>query len=169
MSTPVVETIATVLKARLERITTGNGFNYTVPEVLRPLRLGKIRSRDFQIVLVQDNPVLNAEASVESGSGRLLAFDVIFAIMGYLRPSDTSTTPIETFINTFAADIQKAVTNPSDSSLWWEFKSGGSAKAMNAAFDAPQYFGDSDGSVDGVVVPLSVTYRTPENDPYTVG
>lgn len=170
MANPIVERIAIVLKARLERITVANAFNYTVAGVLRPVRLGKIIPRHLQIVLVQDNPQVNEAESKASGSGTLLGIDQPFNILAFLRPSDTDATAIETFINTLEADVRKAITNPAVVTLWHEFREADNTRlSITARFESTQYFPESDGSFDGFVMPLIVTYRTPENDPFTVG
>lgn len=172
MASPVVERIAVILKARLERITVANGFNYTVASVLRPPRLGKINPRHLQIVLIQDDPSINAEQTRESGSGTLRGIDQPFNILAFLRPADADATPIETFINTFEADIRKAITNPADLTLWHEFIEPGPTPtrlAVTARFEASQYFPEASGALDGVGIHLIVTYRTPERDPFTPG
>lgn len=172
MASPIVERIAVVLKARLERIKTSNGFNYTTAGVLRPPRLGKINPRHLQIVLVQDDPSVNDAETKNSGAGLLLGIDQPFTILAFLRPGDTDETPIETYINTFEADIRKAITNPVTpaNTLWHEFREADNTRlAITARFESSQYFPEASGALDGIAIPLVVTYRTPENDPFSVG
>ena len=48
-------------------------------------------------------------------------------------------------------------------SAWWNF--GG--LAINAAFESIEKYIADDGGANGVLVPLRVTYRVSETDPYT--
>lgn len=170
MPDPIIERIAVVLKARLERITVPNGFANTVAGVLRPPRMGAINPKHLQIVLVQDDPVLNDDEKRASGSGLLLSVDQQFNIFAFVRPSDQLTTPIDTLLNSIEADIRKAVTNPEDGTQWTDFREAdGTRLAVRAQFDASEHFPEASGSLDGVAIPLIIKYRTPENDPYSVG
>jgi hypothetical protein len=84
-------------------------------------------------------------------------------ILLFVRSSDGSTTPIATAINTFMADVMKAICTPTD---WHTL--GGYADWL-AEWGNPQEFAHVNGAYSGVQLQLDVTYRHPENNPYTVG
>ena len=67
---------------------------------------------------------------------------------------------IETVINTFAADVVKAVCSPTE---WYHFL----GNSINANWLSTESI-TADGGLDGVNVPIAIIYRTSENDPYTV-
>jgi hypothetical protein len=84
-----------------------------------------------------------------------------FNIRCHVMPSEKDTTAVDEYVNVFAAEVMKAITTPQ--ATWHNF----GALAIDAEFDTLEEI-DGDGSFDGINVPLLVTYRTSENDPYTV-
>lgn len=160
MPTAVPEQIATELVTRLQTITTGNGFNFSVTEVVRPNRRQKgIRPQHLQIQVVQSAQQYNRGMSHE-GSPPAIAYDVVFNMNCFVRDSDASTTPSSTTENDFEAAVKKAVCSTSD---WYNF--GG--VAIIADWGASKPFVSSEGKHAGVTVPLIVTFRVSETDPYT--
>ncbi|MFM7011424.1 MAG: hypothetical protein ACKO0Z_19200, partial [Betaproteobacteria bacterium] len=80
---------------------------------------------------------------------------------GIVKPSDKETVAVDTFRNRLVAEIHQAVTSVA---LWHQW--GG--LAINTTFgNADQYTDETEGA-DAVFVRLLITFRTPENDPYTV-
>ena len=68
--------------------------------------------------------------------------------------------PIEVYEDIMEAEIVKAIVD--DSETWHTFND----NALNATF-GPQQTAVSDGGYDGIAIPLVVTYRVVEGDPYT--
>ena len=84
----VVENIALEIKRRLEQITTGNGYSFSVCEVVRPDRLGQlIKPEDALIVLNQGDSTRNAEMD-RPGNPPAVGYDVEFEINCFVRPSE---------------------------------------------------------------------------------
>lgn len=78
----------------------------------------------------------------------------------HIAPSERDTTPIEDYEDAAEAEIIKAIRVDNQ---WYTM--GG--LAIHAEF-GPQSTAVSDGGYDGIAVPVIVTYRVSENDPYEV-
>ncbi len=157
---PVVELIAAELLARLEAMI-GDTANYAIDvcEVVRPTRFAQITPRDRQIILT-NGPTQTVEELSFAGSPPAVAKRQAFNIRCHVMPSERSSESVDSVLASFAADVVKAVSTPT--SNWHTFD----GNAINASFGDFQPF-YSDGGIDGINLPLSVIYRTSENDPYT--
>lgn len=151
MPTPVLEQIASTLATRLA--TTAN-----VVEVVRPKRREPYTPQHLQIVIEQADPERDLELSLP-GNPPATAWRQRFDIQCHVIASENDITAVDQLINTFAADAVKAITN---ATAWHTF--GG--YAINSQFDSQEQIDDE--TVQGINIPLVVTYRTNENDPYTV-
>ena len=158
MSVAISEQIARELLTRLERLEVASAYNTTASEVVRPVRLGGFTPKDLQIVLTQDSPVRNEEIDCPGNPPRL-GWDIQFNIRCHVMPSETSSTPVDDIINTMSADVVVAVCQDSN---WQTMDS----LAINSQWLTHENI-DGDGSFDGVNIPLVVTYRVDETDPYT--
>lgn len=163
MATPIVEQIAVKIQTRLQQIKTTNGYEITVPSVVRPARLDETAPANNQIYLIQETPTKNESLSCP-GSPAKHAWDQPFRISIGLRPSERLTTSIDTLRNIAQADIQKALAQPTtgDWSQW-------DGLALRSELGSSDWYADDEGAVAGVQMVLTVTYRIPENDPYTLG
>lgn len=81
-------------------------------------------------------------------------------VAAILKPSQSDTTPIDTYKNRAWAAIVQAVTN---AELWH----GWGGLAINTDIGTIEDFTSDDGSSSGVMVRMSIHFRTSENDPYT--
>lgn len=161
MPTAVPETIATTLVTRLEAITEANGYNFTVAGVVRPNRLQKgITPEHLQIQVRQGVNVYNAALSHE-GNPPAMAYNCVYELHCFVRNDDESTTASATFENDFEAAVKQAVCSTSD---WYNF--GGNAIISDWGQSRP--FVSQEGNHAGITIPLIVTYRVSETDPYTV-
>ncbi len=95
------------------------------------------------------------------GNPAALARKQTFHIRCHLMTDELSNEPIDTTINKFAADVVLCVTD--DYNTWHTFD----GNAIDAAWGTSEYI-NADGGLDGVNVPLYVTYRTDENNPYNL-
>ena len=161
----VVENIALEIKRRLEQITTGNGYSFSVCEVVRPDRLGQlIKPEDALIVLNQGDSTRNAEMD-RPGNPPAVGYDVEFEINCFVRPSDRDAVAYEPIQNERGSQIIKAITlEATDPGQWYSF----AGNAIIAEVGNLQPFSQSDGNHNGIIVPVRVTYRHDENDPYEV-
>ena len=151
-SDPVVERIATVL---LERLAASADFD----EVIRPTRMGGYTPKHSQVVLTQDDPERVDELGLP-GNPPAIAYAQRFNIRCHVMPSEKDTVKVDDFVNIIASDVVKAVCVDAN---WYTF--GG--RAIDAQWESRENI-DADGGIDGINVPLTITYRTSELDPYTL-
>lgn len=167
---PIVEQIAMEIVDRLEAITIANGYQVNIAEVLRPTRIGNVgqlgyATKDLLAVVEQ-----STRTAIEQTDGNpsAIAMEQVFLVALYRTCSTNETVPIDTKINVFQADAEKALTlGLTPTANWQQFVVGGDHLAINARLGDPTYFNLIDSQAAGVTIPLAVTYRTPINDPYT--
>lgn len=160
MSSPIVELIALEIKDRVEQVTVANGYNTTIHSVHRPGWTPTQSIVDGLVILVTGDAIRNEELSSQ-GNPPAVAWDQNFHLLCYVRPDDTDDTPVDSLIAVFASDVMKSVCVPEES--WMHFDN----NAINAMWTANERM-ENDGTYDGFVLTLTVTYRTEETDPYTV-
>ena len=160
MAFPIVEQIADVIVTRLIALRDNELAEVAVSEVVRPVRLESYTPNDNQIVITQGASERVPEMD-HAGNPPAVARRQRFNIRCHVMPSEKDTTAVDKYVNVFAAEVMKAITTPQ--ATWQNF----GALAIDAEFDTLEEI-DGDGSFDGINIPLLVTYRTSENDPYTV-
>jgi len=158
MPLTVVDSIATVLMTRLSTLIGGDEQTDVV-EVIRPSRLGNYTPKDLQIVVTQANPERVTDLDCP-GSPPALCWRQVFNINCHVMPSEMDATSVDQLSNQFAADVVKAVTSPS---TWHSF--GG--YSINAEWLDIQNMQTGE-ACDGVTLPIAITYRVSENNPYEV-
>ena len=158
MPVTVLEAIAVELETRLNLLVSTN-YDTEVVEVIRPTRLGTWTPQHLQIVLTQGSSEVVEELSYP-GNPPSIARRQVFNIRCHVMQDERETTSCETIINTFAADVVKAVCSETE---WWQFD----GNSINAEWLNIEDV-SADGGVDGVNVPIAVIYRTDEDDPYEV-
>jgi len=159
-SRPIIERIAVTLFERLRLLTAGASDFIKVREVIRPTRIEDFRPQHLQIVLkqsdVEDVPELSFPGNPPAKAKRQR-----FDVHCHLLPSEKDPTPIDEYATVFEAEVIKAVTE-GDADYWHTF--GGLAIDAQVGPKEPIA---ADGGVDGFTLPVFVTYRTSEQDPYT--
>jgi hypothetical protein len=157
MSTPIIETIAANIKTTIDAITTDAGYNQTLIGH-RPRRVDFIDQNldDKDVLIVQtDMESSDEERPITSAQWRQH-----FDIVAYIVDPDTSTETIDTRINQVAADIMKALmVDPNRG-----FTDG---SVVDTTIHKAAMLVDESGVTTGVVLDISVLYRTKFNDPYT--
>lgn len=157
MATAISEQIVDKVRTRLGNIKTSGGYEVTVSEVVRPTRFGGFRPQHLQLVVTQGALAKNQELSVP-GNPPATAYDMEVVVAGLLMPSETNDSKIDTLRNQFAADVIKAICTPQASWHNWD----------TLAIDTQ--IGDVDDVTteesSGFRVPVTVTFRTTENNPY---
>lgn len=160
---PVLEQIAQELYARLRVLASGYSASTYVSEVIRPVARDGYTPRHLQIVITQQAPQRNPDLSCP-GNPPAQAWDVQFDIRCHINPSERDTTPVDEYANTMAADVIKAVCDEDYhgmSDAWHTFGN----LSLNAQWQTPETI-DAGGGFEGINVPLVVTYRTDEDNPY---
>lgn len=160
MADPILEQIAIELESRLDLVTTDQGYNYSRARVIRRRREG-YSPEHLLIVMDQGDAAIDEENSVEGNPYRL-AWVQAFNIALFVKPTDDDTEPIDAIINRFRADVEKAV---AAKATWHTM--GGLALVSNWG-DASMLDVD-DGSYEGIVLTLNITYRVSETNPYAQG
>lgn len=150
MSTPIIEHIAEFIKAAINDITTGNGFNQDLVAI-RPKRiyLDDEVTKDLTVIIQQTDT--REWEKTNSTQGWVQRFDVQAMVVD----SDNAVVSIETRLNTVRSDIEKK--------LLEDIKCGGYAHDLQLL--PPEFYAGAD--FTGVLIPVEVYYRTLYDDPYT--
>lgn len=161
---PVSERIASVLFGRLQFLAAQYSLYTPVCEVIRPTRMGGFTPKHLQIVLTQEAPEIDEELGCP-GNPPATGYRLLFNIRCHAMPSEKDITVIDEILNTMAADVVLVVCDEDvhDQGQWHTMND----LAINSEFQSLESI-EPDGSYVGVNVPLLVTYRTDENNPYNV-
>lgn len=156
MSEPIVEQIAQAIAAKLATITVANGYSLTVSEVVRPRRTGEeYHPQDKGVYLIQEDPARLEELDCV-GNPPAIGWRQPFHCDCVVRHSEASAVAMDTVLNRFSADVQKALL----ADVQW----GG--LVVNCHIARVEYPVPEDG-FEGITIVLEVDYRVTETDPYT--
>ena len=150
MSTPIVETLARAIVTQLETLTKANGYNFDVEEVVRPLRKG-VRLRD-KLVTVEQGAKRPADEEAVGTDEWIQPFTITL----WLLPSDFSETPVDTLVNTFGADVEKAI----KADPQW------SATVIDSWVVEGTPVVTEDNALNGAMIDFQVNFRHAYGDPY---
>ena len=160
MAVSVQETIAALIVARLESMTTANSYNFDVESVNRVNRDGsQWTPRHYSVTVALQSDVRFPDYDHE-GNPPAIGYQATWAIVGYVRQTDRETTTQMTLLNNFIASIRQALAVDSTWHNW-----GGNA--IDSDFGDASIEEYSDGEHVTVNVPLEVFYRVSETDPFT--
>jgi hypothetical protein len=160
MSLTVLESIAVALVTRLEGMVNSSTYETSVSSVIRPTRNGgEYNIEDLQIVVRQGSEEIVDELSYP-GNPPSICKRQVFNLRCHVLPSELESTPIDTTINTFQADVIKCITTPAN---WYQFGS----LAIDTKLLAVELVNE-DGGIGGFNLPVEITYRHSEDDPYEV-
>ena len=158
--TPVVSRISDEIFARLQTLVSGAAGAYEFVNVVRPTKLATYTPQHGLIVLTRGEVVRVPEIDCP-GNPPAVGWRQTFLIRLHIAPSERDTQPVEVYEDIMEAEIHRAIVT--DAATWHTFGD----LAIVADLE-PQQTVTSDGSYDGIAIPLSVTYRVTEGDPYTV-
>jgi len=158
--TPVVSRISDEIFARLQELVAGTTGAYEFINVIRPTKLATYTPQHGLIVLTRGEVVRVPELDCP-GNPPSIAWQQTFLIRVHIAPSERDETPVEVYEDVAEAEIHKAIRN--NVATWHTFD----GNAINAGF-GPQMTATADGGYDGIAIPLIVTYRVTEGDPYEV-
>lgn len=156
---PIVTLISEEIERRLQTLIGGDAGTYTFTDVVRPTRLAQHTPKHGMIVLTRGDITRVAELDCP-GNPPANAYRQIFLIKVHIAPSENDTTPVEVYEDDAEAQILAAIRTDG---TWHTFDS----NAINADFGAQMIAASSDGSYDGITIPLYVTFRIAEGDHYT--
>lgn len=155
---PVVSRISDEVFSRLKNISNGpRGIQFA--GVIRPTKLATYAPEHFLIVLTRGESVRITELDCP-GNPPSSAYQQTFMIRVHVAPSERDATPIERYEDIAEGEILRTIRTDA---TWHTFED----NAINAEFGPVQTV-TSDGGYDGIIIPLIVTYRVEEGDPYTV-
>jgi hypothetical protein len=157
---PVVSQISDEIFTRLETMVAGANGPYEFAGVMRPTKLATYTPEHLLIVQTRGESVRVPDLDCP-GNPPAIAMQQTFLIRVHIAPSERDPQPVEFYEDIAEAEIQKAICYDQDT--WHTF--GGNA--INAMFGSIQTV-TSDGGYDGISIPLDVTYRYSEGDPYEV-
>jgi len=155
---PVITLIANEMFERLENLITSKAGAYFFCNVVRPTKLATYTPQHGLVVLTRGEQSRVPELDCP-GNPPAICWQQTFMVRVHIAPSERDATPVEVFEDIAQAEIIKAIRN---SDTWHTFND----NAINADFD-PMVTTSSDGSYDGIAVPVNVVYRVAEDDPYT--
>jgi hypothetical protein len=156
-SGPVAERIASEIEYRLKRLLSGSSTMVQVSEVIRPKRMESATPKNGQIIFSQSDPEIDVDKSLP-GNPPATAWRHMFHIRGHFIPSELDPTPIDVYQNYFVADVRRVIC---EDASWWTFD----GLAIYSEWGSVGSY-DLDGTFAAFDVPLIVTYRTDEDDPY---
>lgn len=157
MPVAVCESIALELKSRLDAMIGDDAYTTEISEVQRPKRFADFTPRNNQIVLTQGASDRVPELD-RPGNPPAIAIRQTFNIHCHIMQDERGHETIDELLNAFHADVVKAIA--SGSSTWHTFD----GNAIDATWGSLQFVA-ADGGIDGVTIPLAITYRVSEDDP----
>ena len=162
MAELVSERIASTIIARLQNIQTSMGYTFDIVSVDRPnAKANEWRPRN-QSILVRQSGTDRNEGLDCPGNPPAICYETTYDIYGFILPSDKATSPVATEVNELESAIKKSIVS---NSVHWVFFDG---LSILAEFGTSQPYISPEGDNQGLVLPLSVTYRVSELDPTEV-
>jgi len=160
MAIPVNEQIVRKISQRIQDVAESSGYETTVNgTVVRASRIWQGNLQDYQVIISQQTIERNEDLS-HPGNPPATAYAMTVNVFGELRPSEETTTAIDTLGNEFGSDLIKAICSPAESWHNWD------GLAILTNINTIEHVNAEE--VAGVKIELEVIYRTQENDPYTV-
>lgn len=158
MSLTVLETIAVALFNRLDAMVDSDDYNTEVSDVIRPPRNGgEMTVEHLQIVMRQGPDEIIDELSYP-GNPPAIAHRQTFNLRCHVSLSERDLDSPESTINAFQADVIKCLTAGTN----WHQSYG---SCIDATIGAAEPINE-DGGTDGFNLPVYITYRVDENNPY---
>jgi hypothetical protein len=152
LTNPIDEEIFQAVATRLASVASA-----TVKQYRR--EPGNWTPEDRQICVVRKNPERAPDLDYP-GNPPALAYKMTVNLRLHIQQSETDTDNNSELVSTFAADVHECVCGVAN---WYQWGS----KAIDTDFGTTEYPSPS-GSFDVAVIPLVITYRHSEGDPYEV-
>ncbi len=159
MTETIAEQIVAAVTTRLASLTKANGYQFDAADVVRPKRHGGYTPTDLQLIVTQGAMTRKPESD-HPGNPPAIAWESEVVVAGELMPDKDASTAIDTWRHRMAASIQKCLTSVSNWHNW-----GG--LAINSELADPEMDAQDDGGSATVKVPVLITFRVSETDPYT--
>ena len=160
MSEIIAEQIVAKVRTRLATITTGNGYQFTTPGAIRPLRFVGDRLQNLQIVVTMAGMPQNAALSY-MGNPPAIARDLTVMCSCYGFPGEGDTNPADYWRNRIFGAMSRALTS---GAAWWNWD----GLAINSVVGDPSAVAEAETGNVGIQLPITITFRTDENNPFNV-
>lgn len=160
---PVNERITQEVLERLRLLTAGYSDYFRSPHVKREIFHNTEPPQNYGIILTQGNDERLPENDC-SGNPPALAYRLPLMIRCRIMPSETDPTPVDTYSNVIAAEVQRVVCDDSYMATSWYTMND---LAFDSQWGAPEFVG-GDGGFEGIAVSLFVSYRVSEGNPFEV-
>jgi len=151
MAEPVVEQIMANIRDRLE---------VAFENVHRSTRIATWQPKDWTLHVSQESLEANGDISCP-GNPPAQGWTLTALVCGIVKPSDSEIIPVDTFRNRMGAEIVAAATDATNWHTWCGL-------AINTMIGKVEPYIEDTGGTSGVMVRFVITFRTDENDPYTV-
>jgi hypothetical protein len=161
----VVEDIATEIVRRLRNITVLNGYTFDVSNVVRPDRLGQNIVPENQLIVLSQGDSTKVDELSYPGNPPAVAYETIFSIHCFYRDSDKNPSEFDPVVNDLAGQVIKCLRHEAGDRIRWMTMA---EKAIDSDIRSITPYPESDGTHIGVTIPLAVTYRHSEGNPYEV-
>jgi hypothetical protein len=154
---PVLSRISDEMFARLQVLGSLTGSIMRFDNIVRSTKLASHVPKHGLVVLTRGESVRVQDLDC-IGNPPAIAYKQTFLVRVNIAPSEHDPTPVELYEDVAEAEVIKAIKISSD---WHQFD----GNSVNAEF-LPQVSVVSDGGYDGIAIPIDVTYRITEGDPY---
>jgi hypothetical protein len=159
MSLTVLETISVALYDKLAAMVESTSYDTQVASVIRPARNGGDETIEhLQIVVRQGADEIIDELSYP-GNPPAIAHRQTFNLRCHVLLSERDASSPESTVNAFQADVIKCLTAGTN----WHQSFGSCIDATIGAVEPI----NEDGGIDGFNLPVYITYRVDETNPYT--
>ena len=160
MADTILEQIADLIKAQLETVTTGNGYQIDVASVYRPATIAGINRNPpgigYQIQFTWGDPARNEDHDVLFGGDRLIGWNQPAILELQYRPSKDETVPMQKRLAVFQGEVSKAMfVDPQWSNLALDTQT----LDWSDALDVQGYVSR--------VTPFQIQFRHLEGNPYS--
>lgn len=153
MPTPIIEYIAANVLSTVQAVTAANGYDNTVTGE-RLIRTGN-RVRD-RLVVVEQGDTKRSDLDGDRDQYQAIGWVQTFYLTAYVLESESSSTAIETRLNSIRSDLEKAImADPTRGNY-----------AVDTFLVGATRVTDDDSAAEGVVVEIEVYYRVLHTNPY---
>ena len=160
---PVNERIIKEVVERLQLLTAGYSDYFRSPYVKREVFHNTETPKPYGIIVTQGSDERVAELDCP-GNPPALAYRMPINIRCRIMPSETDSTPVDEYINVIAAEVQRVVCDQTELDFRWHtFED----LAIDAEWATVEMI-SGEGGFEGINVPLLVTYRVTEGNPFEV-
>jgi len=156
MATSIVEQIGAAAKTRIETITTGNGYEFSVDGATRPTRQGGYTPAQLHVVITAD--MNEVEERTEEAPCGYEQWRVPFHFDVLNNGQVTKPDAVDTLVNKWGADVAKALST--------DLTFGGLALGTGTPTPGMALEGET-GKFAGARVTLPVEFRHLRGNPYS--